>query len=368
MAIGLFSSLIVLAPWLWVQVERFEHFGLSTLSGYNLALGNHADVPARYGSSWGHRTSTLDLQRELRRLAGDDWPAAASDLAMAEVLERPVAALARVPTRLWLLCAPDALPLRHLLHGVYPATPAGVLISAALWLLVAHVWTLSFGIFGALTGRFRRRCATPSLLLILAAATLAAPAVSVAATRLFLPIELLLLPVIGAVLAGRLRASRFWLAIALAVGVGLTSMAALPRVAELYWQPTAQRSAPWLGHWLEPLGVETIYSDRYQVRRISGSDGPGDVTVRIIGARLATQPWQGDDAPDSRRWPGSSQTLQLDVLSQDLAGTALEVVHAPDGVVVRWDLESARHLLTHRRPVKQGPYSLVWLGGGVSPR
>ncbi|MEO1367819.1 MAG: glycosyltransferase family 39 protein, partial [Acidobacteriota bacterium] len=191
---------LVLAPWVAVQAERFDHLGLSTLGGYNFALGNHADAPPAYGSSWGHAESTRALLDELRGRAdasGTEWWRSASAVATATVAEDPPAAAGRVAVRLWLLAAPDVLPVRHLLHATYPPLPPGATRAAVGAVVLAHVALLFIGVLGLLAGP--AASSAGRLVPWLALVSLAPPALSVAPTRVFLPIEAVLLPGVGAV-------------------------------------------------------------------------------------------------------------------------------------------------------------------------
>ncbi|MEO1088988.1 MAG: glycosyltransferase family 39 protein, partial [Acidobacteriota bacterium] len=146
---------LVIAPWVAVQIERFDNPGLSTLGGYNLALGNHADVPAAYGSSWGHAESTRALLDELRRradAAGTEWWRPASELAATTAAADPSAAIGRVATRLWLLTAPDVLPVRHLLHATYPPVSPWATRMTVGAIVASHVALLFLGALGLLVG------------------------------------------------------------------------------------------------------------------------------------------------------------------------------------------------------------------------
>jgi len=208
-----------------------------------------------------------------------------------EIADRPMAALARIPVRMWMLFAPDVFPVRHLLHGVYPSLPAWLIASLVAVVIVAHLATLALGVAGLWAARFRDGTAARPLLILLMAGTAAPPALTVAATRLHLPIELLLLPAVGALLAAWPKGPRRLTGVALGLAVSCLSAAALPRAAELYWRPTAERAAPWLG---------TVIDDDQLVVHADGALDAGhrfDQELPVVAAR------------DHHRQPGADWPL-----------------------------------------------------------
>ncbi|MEM8994408.1 MAG: glycosyltransferase family 39 protein [Acidobacteriota bacterium] len=364
------GAAVVIAPWVAVQVDRYDHLGLSTLGGYNLALGNHAEVPAAYGSSWGHAESTRAILGELRSradAAGTEWWRPASGLARSTVSADPAAALGRVVVRLWLLAAPDVLPIRHVLHATYPPLSPWMTAFLTGAVVLSHVALLFAGVLGLLTGS----AATSAGRLVpwLALAALAPPALSVAPTRVFLPVEALLLPGIGAV-AVAMTGGGGWApprrASVAAAAVAVLSLVSLPRVVELYWRPSIH-SAPAVDAFARSLGAAVIYSDAYRLER-AGPAAADDLTIalRAEGRRLAPRPWRSDDGPRRRPWPAGEGVILFDLFADDpRPGAVLEVRTPSGGVLASWRLGADD---AWRRPRADGDFTLTWLGGGASPR
>ncbi|MEM1179266.1 MAG: hypothetical protein AAGM22_13030 [Acidobacteriota bacterium] len=370
------ASVAAVTPWLAVQAERFDHRGLSTLSGYNLALGNHADVPTGYGSSWGHAESTRTLQAELRRRASEDgteWWRGAGALAAEAVRGDPSAAILRIPVRLWLLLAPDVLPVRHLLHATYPPLPSALTRALVLGIVLAHGFLLAAGVAGLL---WRRRSRAGGLVPLLLLAGLVPPALSVALTRVFLPLEALLLPAVGALWvsvrgrrSGRRSRPPRWI---VAVGLGLTaaSWATLPRVAELYWRPSLA-AAPAIGRVAVGLGAEMLYVDRYRLERAADDGADLRLELRASDRALLPRPWLESEAPNSRVWSGA--TIEFDVVSSgpqggppsELGAATVEVLDGDGRRLGRWSL---RPMGPWREPQRDADLTLTWLGGGGAPR
>ncbi|MEM6795598.1 MAG: hypothetical protein AAF725_16585 [Acidobacteriota bacterium] len=373
------AALLVLLP--WVAVLHHEEDGrwlpLSTLGGYNLALGNHPAVPAEYGSSWGHEASKRALHLQLREEAarlGVPWQRVAGAAARRHIAERPAAALARAAQRTRFLWAPDAFPPRHVLNAVYPPLPASAALALVALVLVVHGALLFCGVAGLIAARFRHR----GLWIALVAASMLPPALTVSLTRLHLPIEALLLPVIGAFLAGgsRPRASAGFLAGALALAV---SFSTVPKVAELYWIPSAHY-APALAAPARLVGARMIYSDRLTLRK-AASAAAMDLVLKTPGARFAAPsgaPLVTEGGGEERlRWPAGRLEWTLDVHSVGPSPFELEIRGARPGVspppiLIRpvhealW--RSPKVLVMGAVPGDEFRVEIEWLGGGASPR
>jgi hypothetical protein len=194
------TALVVALPWL-VALARQEGrlVPLSTTGGYNLLIGQLPDDAASSRAE-----AKRAAAREARRLAADrGWSddQAARFLALERMREDPLAAAGRAGTRLLNLLAPESHARRHLSGVVYPPLLPGLLPPLSLLIV-----TLSFATWGCvlvgllapgapLAGRDRR------LLLLLAAAAAAPHLLTVASSRLGLPLLALLLPAAGAGLA-----------------------------------------------------------------------------------------------------------------------------------------------------------------------
>lgn len=297
------AGLLVLLPWLLVLRSQEGRFvPLSTLGGYNLALGNHADVPPGLGSSWGHEAGKARLRavlEEAARRRSIGWEEAAYGVAAEEVRRRPGAAAVRALERLRMLWAPDFFPSRHLFAAVYPPLPPTLALGAAALAVAAYLGFLALAAGGLATDRLAAVCL---------AAGMALPAVSIANSRLHLPLLALLLPAAGRTLAGLLAgrwrprpaAASVWTLVAV---LALTSV---PRVVEHYLLPSAWYAA--LARFGASWGAEPELRDRVVLRRLPGSRDDLEVEVVSAGARFA-------DGSRRRPWPGAARKLGFDLVS-----------------------------------------------------
>ena len=242
----LLCSIGVLLPWLLALRAREGHWvPVSTMTGYNLALGNNPWVPPGYGSCWGIEPCKARLMTALESRAagrGGNWKRAAAGFAREQVAAHPMTFLRRSAERLRMLWAPEFFPLRHLSQGVYPALPTPVAVLVLLAVVGGHLLfglAAIAGLLGWKTGPPGGVALSPGLLLLLVLAGSAAPLLTVAIPRLNLPVLALLLPAAGhgLVLARhhRLPPAR-WLVPA-SLGFVLLSASALPLIARRYLMP-----------------------------------------------------------------------------------------------------------------------------------
>lgn len=367
---ALVAALAVVAPW---QATLIAHEGrfvpLATLGGFNLALGNNPWVPSGYGSSWGHEASKAKLRRALEERArqggGDaaDWAAEATPFAGEEIRRRPAAALGRGFERLLMLWSPDAFPLRHLAHATYPPPPLAVAALLGLAVVGAYLALLALVTLGLL-GAPWRPTAGQLLVAAMVLALVVPPVLTVATSRHHLVPLLLLLPAAGrgvALLLGW-RTARPRLAALLAVVVvwGLVATT-LPRVAELYLQPSSHY-APLLRRSDALLGTRTLYSDRVALHA-TGAAGALTVTLASPGSTFA-------DGRRSIRWdPAAAPRLELVVFTRDAdAWRPVELtVGAPgDPAASRWR-PVERASWRHWQPTGFDGVRYAWMGGGPSP-
>ncbi|MEM7349343.1 MAG: glycosyltransferase family 39 protein [Acidobacteriota bacterium] len=259
------AGLLMLLPWQALAGAQEGRFvPVSTLGGYNLALGNNPWVPEGYGSSWGHEPSKARLHAELRDLTEDrsiSWGEAGYILARQEILARPGAFLRRSLTRLRMLWAPDFFPARHGFHAVYP--PLAPTLAGALFLL-STVFYFALLVLAVIGLASRAGLAHRSLLLALVASGMLLPAATLSISRLHLPLMVLLLPACAHGLCRLLPRLRQpgtrpgWTVWAAGLLLPLALVGTVPRLVEAYLLPSSHYAPV-----IERLpGVQVTYSDR----------------------------------------------------------------------------------------------------------
>jgi 4-amino-4-deoxy-L-arabinose transferase-like glycosyltransferase len=215
---------------------------LSTMTGYNAALGNNPWVPAGYGSCWGMEPCKARLLTALEQraaLVGGDWKSAAAGFAIEQIAARPATFLRRAAERFRMLWAPEFFAVRHLARGLYPPLPRAAALATIGAIVGAHLFIGFAGLAGLLgwkTAPPEGRALRPGLLLVLVLAGSLPPVATFAIPRLHLPLLALLLPAAGhGIELARARqlppARRLvpaWLAFA------LLSASALPLIARGY--------------------------------------------------------------------------------------------------------------------------------------
>ena len=356
---ALISGLVVLAPWQAVLTKREGRFvPLSTLSGYNLALGNNPWVPRGYGSSWGDESGKARLFAALEEAARREsvsWEAAAFDLAQHEVVRDPRTFLIRSFERLRMLWAPDFFSLRHLFHAVYPPVSpllAGLLavVAVACYLLMVTLSILGFAGEGRLPSGIL-------LIAVLVVAGMILPALSFGMSRLHLPLLALLLPIAGRGLLGlscRLRQSRGFsvLAAVLLLSIIATS---LPRVWSLYLLPSSFYAgvfAP-VGRW---FGFHPVFVDRIVLRRESGDR-------RNLVIRVTSRETRFGDGSGEWSWSGGSDELSLELVSS--RGAPEIVLISPAGSQRFRPI--TREFWRKWQPIGVHGDECMWTGGGARP-
>lgn len=339
------AAMVTLAPW-HALIYRFEgsfHL-LATSGGYNLLLGNNPHP----------EKSRTELQRIIRQSArerGLDEDGAARRLALAEIRARPGRAALGVIARTRVLLLPDQFVLRHLFGAVYD--PARVRWPL-LWFFAVVLSQVGVGV-GLVRGFF---CvdwhdADLRLLLLLGGSLLVLPALTVANTRMTLPVLALLLPfaATGLVAAARRGAT---LASGLAGALLVANIAAPPYGAEeLVQQPS--------GYYAEPLAVidrlvrgSLVASDCLRLRSADGGErriraeaGGG---YRFPGGRRRTLVLRSSGRPTRIDTFGVAPAHPPELVVDDLAAGASVHISDPleasswlrwretgiDGVELKW--------------------------------
>ncbi len=289
-------AVLTILPW---EATLWRHEGrpvlLATGTGFNLALGNNPLIEKGEGATWLGPETHARLRREVgtfaaaRGLAPD---AAMQVYALDQVARDPGAALRRVVERAGLLWSADMFPVRHLVHAVVRPLPLPLI--AALWALTfaAYLSLAGLALCGLLIpGRLRHRRA----LLLLTFAGAVGPLLTIAFSRLHLPLLALLLPAAGVGWAHRAelrpRSRRLMLA-GLVAAVTTVAVTTLKPVIETQLMPSAW-SRPVVAPVAHAVGAEPVFGD----------------LVELIYRPL------GISRPDSLRItpaPGASLTVPLD--------------------------------------------------------
>lgn len=252
-------------------------------SGWNLALGNHPDVPPGLGSSWGHEPSKALLVARLEARAapeGREWRDVAGTVALEEIRRRPGAALERALRRAGELAGPDLFPARHLTRVVTPPIPGGVLALALATIWIVGLFLRTAAVCGVLERGDDGDPDGRRLLMIVGAASLVPPLATIATSRFVLSSLAPLLPLAGRALA-RLRPAVARRTVVVSVAVTVLAVLQLPNLIRIHLQPSA-RVGPVLAPLAAGLGVEARTADRIELRH-----------VRRAGARnvrVETQP------------------------------------------------------------------------------
>lgn len=257
----------MLLPWqalLFHQEGRFVP--VTTLAGYNLALGNNRCV-ANCGSSWGDEINKRPLHvaiGEAARARDVDRDTAAAGIAWQEIQQHPWVASRRAAKRLAMFWAPDFFPLRHLFGVIYPPVPLWLAPLVALVTVTSYITILVCVLVGLMSARDR----PPdfSLLLCLALFGILPAAATIGISRLHFATLVVLLPAAGRgwgrVWEQKSRIPR-WLGILAGTG-GLLALT-LPCVVGTYLTPSSYYRSV-VGPVARWLGTPTEYSDRLELR------------------------------------------------------------------------------------------------------
>lgn len=293
----LVATLTVL-PWeltLWRQEGR--PVLLATGTGFNLALGNNPLIADGEGATWLGPETHARLRREVADFAaprGRTPEAAMQAYALDQVSRDPAAALRRVVERAGLLWSADAFTVRHLVHAVVRPQPLP---------LIAVIWSLTFVAYLCLAGLVLRGLLIPGrlrhrrALLLLTIAGAVGPLLTVAFSRLNLPLLALLLPAAGVGWTHRaqLRSrSRRLLLGGLVAGVAAVAMVTLRPVIETQLMPSAW-ARPVVAPVARAVGAAPVFGDMVElIYRPAGGSRPDSLRVEPAPGTSLTVPL---DAP-----------------------------------------------------------------------
>ncbi len=312
-------SLLVVSPWeLALRHKEGRWLPLSTSGPLNLVLGNHPWVPDGVGSSWGDPESAAPMKvaiSEMRGSLGLSLRDAATVLARSEIQAHPGRFLLRTGYRLRELWAVDFIPLRHLLRCVYP--PISPWLAGVICLLVAISYLALLGlVLSGLVG-LRSKSSAMSLPICLVLSGMIPPALTVASSRMHLPLLVLLLPLAGQGamhLREGFRRAEVVVAGALLAAVLIAVVSGVPRILSRHLEPSSHY-AGLVSVLATPFGVEVRSADAIALRqRATAATAVVEIELATPGARLHSNSPRSTDSPDhtSLRWDTAvDRDLQL---------------------------------------------------------
>ncbi len=369
----LMGCTLLVLPWLWAMFqEEGRWMPLSTLGGFNLALGNHPAVPAGYGSSWGDELSKSELRAWLDREATSsraDWRAVAGPLALDEIRRRPGPALRRAVERLRMMWTADVFLARHLVHGVYSGVFPKVHPRVRQWGAVFFIVTLAL-LYWILLGFILMACfwgpssGEKALLILLVLAGSLPPALTLGMPRLHMPMWVLLLPLAAQGLGLQPKVfERGWkpkVKAGLVLTLLLFSISGADKLG-LYLNPSSHFGAA--VRVLEPWVGPAWASDRVLLRR-RPSDRPWRIQAEgEQAAFLVVSSTSGDSRLSLRPevlWLPGQEWKRLDVVVR-AGGPFRLVIEKPTGDRVVFDPIGPDS--SEWRDVEHG-WGFKWLGGG----
>jgi 4-amino-4-deoxy-L-arabinose transferase-like glycosyltransferase len=273
-------SIVSLLPWEAVLFEREGRFVLlSTAAPYNLYLGNNP-----WQDSDRYEPEIKDLVKgaasERAAATAIERADAFRELALEEIERHPFRFALHSFQRLRVMGAIDRTLLRHVLHAAYPPMPNSLVV--LIWLLagVSLILFSSLAIWGLIAAdiELKYRYVLVSLL----AAGMVPALITVADTRMTLPLFALLLPAVGhgAARLGAGPRDRRTAGAALAISAVVALNAASFSVGRSASPKTSSYYRPLMTRVDALLGSDTPYTDRISFR-VKGAI-PQEVEIRIL--------------------------------------------------------------------------------------
>jgi len=265
----LFFCFIMLLPWQCVLLSMEKRFvPISTSGGSNLYLGNHPWIPKGLGSSWGHKESSKLMIQSIQEYSQRnqiDQNIAARRLAINYIKQDIKGFSRRCVERLRMLWTIDFFTLRNIFRVVYPPMPSKVVMLISLIIIFSYLFFITFIIWG-FSGNslgFRHR----GLILSLVVAGTIPPLITIAMSRLHLPLLALLLPVVGHSLANfwsKAHIKRLVFSVLLMLTLFLFIFPTFQIVIRQYVKPSSCYAG--VIHLADSiLGGETFFSDKVNI-------------------------------------------------------------------------------------------------------
>ena len=180
------AIILTVAPWKLTMFSRSESGFISGVNGITLYMGNNPWVPLELGAAFPTETRV----HVARSVAQSKLPP--SRLALYEITSHPGTTLLRMLSRFRMLLSPDAWVVRHALKVCYPPMPLR-------WVLLLLL--MCFGSYWMFGGLIIRGLCEPNilkeyrwLLLLIVLALSVGPILTVARSRYYQPMILVLIP------------------------------------------------------------------------------------------------------------------------------------------------------------------------------
>lgn len=194
---------IILLPWqATILLKEKQFVPISTAAGKNLYLGNNPWVPDGYGSLWGFfwgpSFETPLLKKSVKEYSEKNSVStitAETALAIQHIKQKPNIFLKRCFERLRMLWASDFFLLRYIFSVVYPPLPSGVVLLIWIITLLSYITFIGLAVWGlfGVNPQFNNK----GLILVLVIAGMVPCIITIAMSRLQIPLLALLLPAVG---------------------------------------------------------------------------------------------------------------------------------------------------------------------------
>jgi 4-amino-4-deoxy-L-arabinose transferase-like glycosyltransferase len=328
----LLVSLITVLPWLLVLGDEEGHFmPLAATGSYNLYLGNNPWDADPRPTPLGYEGDTNQARRAINDYVDQHEihpETAARRLALEEIRANPSGFVERSLARLRGFLGSDFFEIRHFAYAAYPPVPPAFILAMWALFILAFVLFLTFAITGLFGGAGLRH---RNFILILALAGLVLPALTIANSRLYLPVLAILTPTAGAGIAAfrTLNRRRIFLTLMVALTIAAAVVASIPQTItrdlrpSLYYFDLIQglkRFVP----------AEPFFSDGFLLHIDSPADDTLTVTILSEGLLFGennarTLEWAVTKGPNEFSMTvysdRPSPPLQIEIKSERLAQT-----------------------------------------------
>lgn len=259
--VALTAALLIL-PWSNFLSRSVGYFApVTTVNTLNLFLGNNpAAVTALGGSTTGDLKEAALVELGAYQSEHElDERTAMREIALAEIRRDPGAALLRSLARLRATWASDWFIMRHFVRGTYPPISYGA--TYLLWgvVVVTHIALILAAVYGGLVGDFRLPRYKLLLVTLVLVGTLP-PLLTIAISRYNIPLQALLLPLVGAGITAHRRPSRRMTQLLVGVALVLTAsvLTALPVLFRYEVLPASEPYQAFADQVAGLLGVELV--------------------------------------------------------------------------------------------------------------
>jgi len=265
---------LIWIPWLnYLNAREGRIIPLATTGGYNLYLGNNPK------GNYEDRPSLVRQMDAYAKLHFIDRDLAARTLALKEIKRDPAGFVQRSLTRVVQLWGSDTFLMRHIFNLAYPP----IAPSATLWILgfglLSYFSFWIFSIKGLLSEAIDSSFKWLTVMLVLSGMLL--PAISIAITRLHLPLMALLLPFtgVGIVHVKESMSSTKWM-IMISTGIAIIFVIASTLSGNIQgFRPSAYYSEP-IKSIIKWVDTDIEFKDRLALRTAGWEDG--EIRLHIL--------------------------------------------------------------------------------------